>query len=124
MREVKFRAWNQHSKKMVLGPTDDSPSPSWVLAMCSANNLEPMQYTGLQDRNGQDIYEGDVLSTILTKDDVMNNVIVYGHCGFEHKWLDAGTAHLRSSKQDPMFRNVSLIFDIIGNIYENKELIE
>jgi hypothetical protein len=60
MREIKFRAWN--GERYVFGPRKGEINPSWVLAMCSANDMEPEQFTGLYDKHGTEIYEGDILS--------------------------------------------------------------
>lgn len=62
MKEIKFRAWNDRLEKMIYGPTDDNPQPSWVLCLQGAMGLKVMQYTGLKDKNEQEIYEGDILS--------------------------------------------------------------
>lgn len=78
-----------------------------------------MQYTGLKDKNGKEIYEGDIL--INTNKSKLNlgienqkYLIVYRALGFGLK---------------PLFKGMALKFnytdlELIGNIYENPELLE
>ena len=72
MREIKFRAYDEESKKMYQ-ITDVNFSDYVANGICygdwkdfSINNL--LQYTGLKDKNGVEIYEGDIVKAIWSKD--------------------------------------------------------
>jgi len=60
MREIKFRAWDKNKKEMTL---NDSfyELQKWNRTEKELEDYEIMQYTGLKDKNGREIYEGDVV---------------------------------------------------------------
>lgn len=125
--EIKFRAWDKENEVMIYpkGVLFDGRVVNFSCGMLEPfEGYELMQYTGLKDKNGKEIYEGDILHESVSTSGILRNVIVYGHGGFEHKWLVERTANIRGKKQEPMFRNTSIIFEVIGNIYENPELLE
>jgi len=98
MREIKFRAWNNAEKKMYPEVED----------IRERYEIYLMQYTGLKDKNGQEIYEGDILK-FNTKG---GNEMIY-----EVKWRGKGFKPTRMSEDNQEE------IEIIGNIYENPELL-
>lgn len=71
-REIKFRAYSSHNHKMypVSNIEWDIDGRIWVTADDGKNGIELideeanlMQYTGLHDKNGREIYEGDIIVT-------------------------------------------------------------
>ena len=118
MREIKFRAWDKENKKII-----DDITPSTVEFYGSLNkcfqNTTLMQYTGLKDKNGKEIYEGDFIACDKAKD------------GFQHisqinfGWSQEDIYGLHWDSGQPI-RTVDYVgerYSVIGNIYENPELL-
>lgn len=80
-------------------------------------NIELMQYTGLHDKNGKEIYEGDIVKTYISGRWLLGKVI-YEHSRF--------TIDVTNNKELEYGRTgiIENFTEVIGNIYENKDLIE
>ena len=126
MREIKFRAWNKYAKKM-QNPAfitfegvcmDYSQEPGEGLDNCS-DEYVLMQYTGLRDKNGVEIYEGDIVDA---KTYPVHLVVIwsFGACGFvvNDYAIDDGTYLAELCRAD--LEGLS----VIGNIYSNPKLLE
>ena len=116
MREIKFRAWDKEDKEIIyealeirnIGLGDGS-----VLIderTQKGNELIWMQYTGLKDKNDKEIYEGDVLKF---KNGCMG-IVIYEAPSWGVDW--GGVKNFLGIFYDKT--------EIIGNIYENPELIK
>lgn len=131
MREIKFRAWSKRDECMFR--VRDISFPSNLLKMrinlsggdtLDADDVALMQYTGLKDKNGIEVYEGDILRS--EKEGVMGAVeycdriasfIVFFKMNNENCY-----SHLNEGKLD---RKERLQYtQIIGNIHEHPELLE
>ena len=100
-RIIKFRGWHIFGKEMVYNFSD-----LW------ADDYKVMQFTGMLDKNDKKIYEGDILTT--------------GHNNFECIfWKGSFVANLISSEKKKEQGYLALeILEVIGNIYENPELLK
>ncbi|MGZ0946334.1 YopX family protein [Streptococcus thermophilus] len=89
-----------------------------------AKDIELMQSTGLTDKNGKEIFEGDVVTDGQTVGDIKHHQ-TYGFYMIDDKgierWFSDGNC-IEDFEEDA--ETVSEILEIIGNIYENPELLE
>ena len=131
MREIKFRAWRKNKNSMVEVddihfnfPHDGTVCNIWYVdgistEFADGENVILMQYTGLKDKNGKEIYEGDIVKTYtmwVLCEEAIAEVIFYE--GAYCITFDG----IRKSTIEPM-TSVSELREVIGNIYENPELL-
>ena len=126
-REIKFRAWLKKEKKMVkvktlhLGTRKiiygySENSQCYGNKSCSFDDVRLMQYIGLKDKNGKEIFEGDIVKTNIDLTGIVRFDI-----GYYFEWI---TNNLVSMWNKDMKVWVEWGLEIIGNIYENPELLE
>lgn len=129
MREIKFRAWVNELKLMCIVERLDIAAGRICLKHVEfakiflservgapINDVKLMQYTGLKDKNGKEIYEGDIVEVeaqcIGGRD--FKGVVKFYDCSF---FIDNGEDAI------PLFDEVDPRI-VLGNIYENTELLE
>lgn len=128
MREIKFRAWNAGNNEWMNGRDISIFLNGWV-RVYDGNPFLPyedfpkyyplihiMQFTGLRDKNGREIYEGDLIKHINTN-------FGYG----DPKQPEYHVGVLRSLDYlfgDELWINICQSGEVIGNIWENPELVK
>jgi uncharacterized phage protein (TIGR01671 family) len=114
MREIKFRAWHNKTKQMVGSETVFR----WLFED-PKNTKDIMQYTGLKDKSGIEIYEGDIIKFNHFWNGFYGTALV--------KWSESGFVDDRYNGDEVFYLNDLSDHkdcEVIGNIYENKELLK
>lgn len=126
----KYRMWNKITSRLhgVDGLYFDSEEVQYkdevgVLRFIKFENIILMQSTGLHDKNGKEIFEGDVIAIEVDDTGTPINARV-----FQNSKIGVLMFHVFEDNEDvPMvelLEDNSVAFEIIGNIYENPELLE
>lgn len=128
MREIKFRAWEKSTKQMI--PVYNIDFDTNMINTRSAwrmfTELELMQYTGLTDKNGKEIYEGDILTlwrSLSVSGEPRGEYYTPLPVVYEPLWCQF-VAEDKDSKENYRIWQDFDAFEVIGNIYENPELLE
>lgn len=115
MREIKFRVWY----RTVYGFKMETPADNYQLGVyLEPNDTVVMQYTGLKDRNGKEIYEGDIVA--YWQGDVREEYL-------SHKlvrpveWI---ATTQKTGWNIAKGRGDVLNWEIIGNVWENPNLLK
>ena len=121
MREIEFRAWDEKNKKYCKNPI--AISNDGVLEMIgdvwADTSFLAEQYTGLKDRNGNKIFEGDII--------VLSNDSVKGEIFFNEKISAFQLRYLGELGElfEPKFLGEWITcYSIVGNIHDNPELLQ
>jgi uncharacterized phage protein (TIGR01671 family) len=146
MREIKFRAWEKNLKEII--PVDDINFENRMINTESAwrlfDEIELMQNTGLTDKNGKEIYEGDIIKREFEIGRVIIDPVSLGAEDYEieDSGYFIGVVSFRPSEgyvlnkckkfndEDELQSKKSGVklyanrAEVIGNIYENPELLE
>lgn len=114
-REIKFRAWDK-DRKVMRSALGIDPRSKKIIAFLLPDegggqkeyeNCELMQYTGLKDKNEKEIYEGDIVRSKET-----NTILTV-------RWDEAYCITGFTITND-----MAKVIEIIGNIYENPDLLK
>ncbi len=139
-RQIKFRIWNNKTKQWIEGPNEESCLDGvnlfgetillggflYGVSIEDLNEIVALQYTGLKDKNGREIFEGDILIYKLDYNESqggqLDNEIDYVH--FDHATFFWGNKLKCALNEYLTGKNNTVDLEIIGNIYDNPELIK
>jgi len=115
-REIKFRAYNIEADVWIANINE------WDVSSLHSSNLSSvvkvLQYTGLKDKNGVEIYEGDIVNA------KRHNFEKWDTCVIKYKPLCFLFEVHREDKNYIAPRNYHQHFEVIGNIYQDVHLLE
>lgn len=126
-REIKFRIWadNKFYNKCLVGNTNNTNDEKWTCPMVwlekqkewvHCDNGIICQYTGLHDKKGKEIYDGDIVRIIVN-----NNIEKICKVEFKNGIFGVMFSKNKELTAFPHFCNTT--FEVIGNEYDNPELL-
>lgn len=126
MRDIKFRGWHKGDRDYKTGklypPTMMYDEKQGDILIWARNQpIEITQFTGLKDKNGKEIYEGDIL-LVDDEYDKTKHSVVWGGNSYPAWTLDP-ELDTESNCFSEIVNGGNFTMEVIGNIYENPELL-
>lgn len=126
MREIKFRAFDTENKAWTFVTLGDL-----ICGACTENGDKPLsgakqvweQYTGLKDKYGKEIYEGDIIQEEIDFNSKMTDGVFTYVVEWDSDTLCYGLRGNGNSIHDELWE-VNASVEIVGNIHENPELLK
>ena len=122
MKEYKFRAWDSLAEKMYSWTELLNQNLKNIFTIPEQCGYHLMQYTGLKDKNGKEIYEGDI---IFIKGETklldIKGKVEYSNTFAQFIITNTGSV---ANETEPLGDYEEENIEVIGNIYDNPELLE
>lgn len=118
MREIKFRAWDGRNNFMTDGVVIMNADINFGIRMLEREGWALMQYTGLKDKNGVEIYEEDILAEYDGRVIWIDDAWYVNHAQGEVRVNTQLSQWLRKRER------AGIGTEVVGNIYENPELLQ
>lgn len=134
-REIKFRAWHPDTKEMMPVETIDWDETQYLTEVSAGytwgekfdpdkfQKLVLMQYTGMKDKEGKEIWEGDIIVEMV-KLEIGSLMEIFGEVFYNE---NVGAFDFRPFKKFAGLKaswTIGLNCKVLGNIYQNPELIK
>lgn len=136
-REIKLRVWDKDLKKYLNSPClamtcdgsgfigierFDNSAPKYypIFEKLTDGGFVAEQFTGQKDKNGKEIYEGDILKRLYLSLSGLKLVETGDYDFWAVKWNNAGFWNFAVNNTFETF----MLFEVVGNIHENPELLK
>jgi uncharacterized phage protein (TIGR01671 family) len=122
-RKIKFRAFlnSKYYENPRMLSWEELLEQYDAIDMFQRDLMTLMQYTGLHDKNGREIYEGDIVKmhqVVLSPDDKIGLVEYTAQYGYSIRFGN------RRCRQSDWANDEGAKYEVIGNIFEDKQLLE